>query len=108
VYPCRPQVWISWNDTCKSCWVPNLHILRFQWCSLGIMGHWIVFIIYPHDGMACVFDSLHHTDKHRYMQFCHTRFSKEQNQANHMCAQEVHTYARIKKYQKQCYYITYT
>jgi hypothetical protein len=28
---------------------------------------------------------------------CHTRFSKEQNQANHMCAQEVHTYARIKK-----------
>jgi hypothetical protein len=23
---------------------------------------------------------------------CHTRFSKEQNQANHMCAQEVHTY----------------
>jgi hypothetical protein len=39
---------------------------------------------------------------------CHTRFSKEQNQANHMCAQEVHTYARIKKYQKQCYYITYT
>jgi hypothetical protein len=39
---------------------------------------------------------------------CHTRFSKEQNQANHMCAQEVHTYARMKKYQKQCYYITYT
>jgi hypothetical protein len=31
---------------------------------------------------------------------CHTRFSKEQNQANHMCAQEVHTYARMKKYQK--------
>jgi hypothetical protein len=28
---------------------------------------------------------------------CHTRFSKEQNQANHMCAQEVHTYVRIKK-----------
>jgi hypothetical protein len=41
-------------------------------------------------------------------QRCHTRFSKEQNQANHMCAQEVHTYARMKKYQKQCYYITYT
>jgi hypothetical protein len=40
--------------------------------------------------------------------FCHTRFSKEQNQANHMCAQEVHTYARMKKYHKQCYYITYT
>jgi hypothetical protein len=39
---------------------------------------------------------------------CHTRFSKEQNQANHMCAQEVHTYVRMKKYQKQCYYITYT
>jgi hypothetical protein len=39
---------------------------------------------------------------------CHTRFSKEQNQANHMCAQEVHTYARMKKNQKQCYYITYT
>jgi hypothetical protein len=37
---------------------------------------------------------------------CHTRFSKEQNQANHMCAQEVHTYVRIKKYKKQCYYIT--
>jgi hypothetical protein len=39
---------------------------------------------------------------------CHTRFSKEQNQTNHMCAQEVHTYVRMKKYQKQCYYITYT
>jgi hypothetical protein len=39
---------------------------------------------------------------------CHTQFFKEQNQANHMCAQEVHTYVRIKKYQKQCYYITYT
>jgi hypothetical protein len=39
---------------------------------------------------------------------CHTRFSKKQNQANHMCAQEVHRYARMKKYQKQCYYITYT
>jgi hypothetical protein len=39
---------------------------------------------------------------------CRTRFSKEQNQANHMCAQEVHTYARMKKYQKQCYYIPYT
>jgi hypothetical protein len=39
---------------------------------------------------------------------CHTWFSKEQNQANHMCAQEVHTYVRMKKYQKQCYYITYT
>jgi hypothetical protein len=38
---------------------------------------------------------------------CHTRFSKEQNQTNHMCAQEVHTYARMKKYKKQCYYITY-
>jgi hypothetical protein len=38
---------------------------------------------------------------------CHTRFSKEQNRANHMCAQEVHTYARMKKYQKKCYYITY-
>jgi hypothetical protein len=33
---------------------------------------------------------------------CHTRFSKEQNQANHMCAQEVQTYVRMKKYQKQC------
>jgi hypothetical protein len=39
---------------------------------------------------------------------CHTQFPKEQNQANHMCAQEVHTYVRMKKYQKQCYYITYT
>jgi hypothetical protein len=29
---------------------------------------------------------------------CHTRFSKEQNQANHMCAQKVHTYVRMKKY----------
>jgi hypothetical protein len=28
---------------------------------------------------------------------------KELNQASHMCAQEVHTYVRIKKYQKQCY-----
>jgi hypothetical protein len=25
-----------------------------------------------------------------------------------MCAQEVHTYVRMKKYQKQCYYIRYT
>jgi hypothetical protein len=32
---------------------------------------------------------------------CHTRFSKEQNQANHICAQEVHTYVRMEKYQKQ-------
>jgi hypothetical protein len=39
---------------------------------------------------------------------CHTRFSNEQNQVNHMCAQEVHTYVRMKKYQKQCYYIRYT
>jgi hypothetical protein len=39
---------------------------------------------------------------------CHTWFSKEQNQANHICAQEVHTYVRMKKYHKQCYYITYT
>jgi hypothetical protein len=38
----------------------------------------------------------------------HTRFSKKQNQANHMCAQKVHTYVRMEKYQKQCYYITYT
>jgi hypothetical protein len=37
---------------------------------------------------------------------CHTRFSKEQNQDHHMCAQEVHTYAIMKKYQKQCHYIT--
>jgi hypothetical protein len=28
---------------------------------------------------------------------------KELNQASHMCAQKVHTYVRIKKYQKQCY-----
>jgi hypothetical protein len=28
---------------------------------------------------------------------------KELNQASHMCAQEVHTYVRMKKYQKQCY-----
>jgi hypothetical protein len=34
---------------------------------------------------------------------CHTRFSKEQNQANHMCAQEVHTYVRMKKYQNNVY-----
>jgi hypothetical protein len=43
-----------------------------------------------------------------YKRICDTRFSKEQNQANHMCAQDVHTYVRMKKYQKQCYYITYT
>jgi hypothetical protein len=30
VYPCRPRVWVSRNDTCKSCWVPNLHISRFE------------------------------------------------------------------------------
>jgi hypothetical protein len=34
---------------------------------------------------------------------CHTRVSKEQNQANHMCAQEVHTYVRMKKYQNNVY-----
>jgi hypothetical protein len=34
---------------------------------------------------------------------CHTRFSKEQNQANYMCAQEVHTYIRMKKYQNNVY-----
>jgi hypothetical protein len=34
---------------------------------------------------------------------CHTRFSEEQNQANHMCAQEVHTYVRMKKYQNNVY-----
>jgi hypothetical protein len=28
---------------------------------------------------------------------------KELNQVSHMCAQEVHTYVRMKKYQKQCY-----
>jgi hypothetical protein len=28
---------------------------------------------------------------------------KELNQVSHMCAQEVHTYVRIKKYQKQYY-----
>jgi hypothetical protein len=28
---------------------------------------------------------------------------KELNQVSHVCAQEVHTYIRIKKYQKQCY-----
>jgi hypothetical protein len=32
--------------------------------------------------------------------YYHTQFSKEQNQANHMCAQEVHTYVKMKKYQK--------
>jgi hypothetical protein len=31
-------------------------------------------------------------------------FLEEQNQTNYMCVQEVHTYIRIKKYQKQCYY----
>jgi hypothetical protein len=28
---------------------------------------------------------------------------KELNQISHMCVQEVHTYVKIKKYQKQCY-----
>jgi hypothetical protein len=37
-----------------------------------------------------------------FLALCHTWFSKEQNQTNHMCAQEVHTYVRMKKYQKQC------
>jgi hypothetical protein len=43
--------------------------MLFQWCSLGVMGHWIVFIIYPQDGMAYVFESLRHTNKHGYKQF---------------------------------------
>jgi hypothetical protein len=43
-----------------------------------------------------------------HVQNCHTRFSKEQNQTNHTCAQKIHTYVRMKKYQKQFYYITYT
>jgi hypothetical protein len=51
---------------------------------------------------------IHPTVNTALIPLCHTRFSKEQNQANHMCAQEVHTHVRMKKYQKQCYYITYT
>jgi hypothetical protein len=30
VYHCRPRVRVSRNDTCKSCWVSNLHISRFE------------------------------------------------------------------------------
>jgi hypothetical protein len=48
--------------------------------------------LWPHQGrMSCLLCA------------CHTRFSKEQNQANHMCAQEVHTYVRMKKYQNNVY-----
>jgi hypothetical protein len=41
--------------------------------------------------------------KYQKQCYCHTRFSKEQNQDNHMCAQEVHTYVRMKKYQNNVY-----
>jgi len=33
------------------------------------MGHWVVFIIYPQDGKAVIFDSLRHTHKEAYMDF---------------------------------------
>jgi hypothetical protein len=35
----------------------------FEWCSQGIMGHCIAFIIYPQDEKACIFDSLRETNK---------------------------------------------
>jgi hypothetical protein len=35
--------------------------------------------------------------------FCVTPGFKELNQVSHICAQEVHTYVKMKKYQKQCY-----
>jgi hypothetical protein len=40
---------------------------------------------------------IHPTVNTALILLCHTQFSKEQNQANHMCAKEVHTYVRIKK-----------
>jgi hypothetical protein len=33
------------------------------------MGHWIAFIIYPQDGMACIFDSLRDANKEGYKHF---------------------------------------
>jgi hypothetical protein len=38
---------------------------------------------------------------------CHTQFSKEQNQANHICAQEVHTYVNEKVSETMLLYNVY-
>jgi hypothetical protein len=54
-------------------------------------------------GMTLVATPAHALEQRKPRRDCHTRFSKEQNQANHMCAQEVHTYVRIKKYQNNVY-----
>jgi hypothetical protein len=38
----------------------------FEWCSGGIMGHWIAFLIYPQDGRVVVLDSLRDSKKEGY------------------------------------------
>jgi hypothetical protein len=44
-----------------------------------------------------VLHGIHPTVNTALIPLCHTRFCKEQNQANHMYVQEVHTYVRMKK-----------
>jgi len=44
-------------------------ILAAHQFSLGVMGHWIVFMIYPQDGKAVIFDSLRETNKKGYKDF---------------------------------------
>ena len=43
--------------------------ILFQLCSFGILGHWIVFCIYPQDGKVVIFGSLCNTPKEGYKDF---------------------------------------
>jgi len=38
-------------------------------CIFGVIGHWIVFLIYPQDGRAIIFDSLQKTKQRRLQEF---------------------------------------
>ena len=49
--------------------IQELRSILFQLCSLGIMGHWIVFCIYPQDGKCVIFDSLRKMNKEGYKGF---------------------------------------
>jgi len=47
----------------------NECVLNAHQFSLGIMDHWIVFVIYPQDGKDVIFDSLRKTNKDVYEDF---------------------------------------
>ena len=47
----------------------DLRSILFQLFSLSFKGHWIVFLICPHDGKAVIFDSLWDTNKEGYKDF---------------------------------------